>query len=113
MTTPQIRKRSFSISGVVRFICAVIGLPYIIIVARVFFEVHSGIKELSSFARGLFKDINAVENAVASPLSNGFVEGTNNKLKMVKRMMYGRCGVMLLRAKLMLEPKENRNFVVE
>ena len=32
-------------------------------------------KEFSSFARGLLKDIDAVENAVASPLSNGFVEG--------------------------------------
>ena len=74
---------------------------------------HSGIKEFSSFARGLLKDIDAVENAVASPMSNGFVEGTNNKLKMVKRMMYGRCGIMLLRAKLMLEPKENSNCAVE
>ena len=65
----------------------------------------SGIKEFCSFARGLLKDIDAVENAVASPLSNGFVEGTNNKLKMVKRTMYGRCGIMLLRAKLIFEPK--------
>ena len=74
---------------------------------------HSDVKEFSSFARGLRKDIDAVENAVASPLSNGFVEGTNNKLKMVKRMMYGRCGIMLLRAKLMLEPKENSNCSIE
>lgn len=67
--------------------------------------IHSNIKELCSFARGLLKDIDAVENAVASPLSNGFVEGTNNKLKMVKRMMYGRCGIVLLRAKMMLASK--------
>ena len=50
----------------------------------------SQIKELASFATGLEKDISAVENAVASDLSNGFVEGTNSKLKMVKRTMYGR-----------------------
>jgi len=74
---------------------------------------HSGIKEFPSFARGLLKDIDAVENAVASPLSDGFVEGTNNKLKMIKRMMYGRCGIMLLRAKLMLEPKECFIFDVQ
>ena len=61
----------------------------------------SEIKELSSFANGLEKDINAVENAVASELSNGFVEGTNSKLKMVKRTMYGRCSKQLLAAKLM------------
>ena len=61
----------------------------------------SQIKELSSFAAGLEKDISAVENAVASDLSNGFVEGTNSKLKMVKRTMYGRCSKQLLEAKLM------------
>lgn len=51
----------------------------------------SGMKELSRFAKGLERDLDAVENSVASPLSNGLVEGTNNKLKMVKRTMYGRC----------------------
>lgn len=61
----------------------------------------SQLKELSGFATGLQKDISAVENAVASDLSNGFVEGTNNKLKMIKRTMYGRCGKQLLEAKLM------------
>ncbi len=61
----------------------------------------SEIKELASFAKGLEKDIYAVENAVASNLSNGFVEGTNSKLKMVKRTMYGRCSKQLLEAKLM------------
>lgn len=74
---------------------------------------HSSVKEFCSFARGLLKDIDAVENAVASPLSNGFVEGTNNKLKMVKRMMYGRCGIRLLRAKLMLDPKRYGNLALE
>ena len=58
-------------------------------------------KELSRFAEGLEKDLDAVENSVASPLSNGFVEGTNSKLKMVKRTMYGRCNKDLLAAKLM------------
>jgi hypothetical protein len=62
---------------------------------------NSEIKELCSFAKGLEKDISAVENAVASDLSNGFVEGTNSKLKMIKRTMYGRCGKQLLAAKLM------------
>ena len=32
--------------------------------------------------------------------SNGFVEGTNSRLKMIKRTMYGRCGKRLLEAKL-------------
>lgn len=62
---------------------------------------NSDIKELVTFASGLEKDIDAVENAVASDLSNGFVEGTNSKVKMIKRTMYGRCGLKLLFAKLM------------
>ena len=61
----------------------------------------STIKEIASFAKGLEKDIEAVENAVSSDKSNGFVEGTNSRLKMVKRTMYGRCGRHLLSAKLM------------
>lgn len=63
---------------------------------------NSDLKDLSRFASGLEKDLSAVENAVASPLSNGFVEGTNSKLKMIKRTMYGRCSRELLAAKLIL-----------
>lgn len=59
-------------------------------------------RELSRFLFGLEKDLSAVQNAVASPLVNGFVEGTNSKLKMIKRTMYGRCGRELLAAKLIL-----------
>lgn len=59
------------------------------------------IKKLSDFSRGLLKDIDAVENAVTSKKSNGFVEGTNSRIKMIKRTMFGRCGLTLLSAKLM------------
>lgn len=64
---------------------------------------NSEIKEIASFANGLQRDISAVENAVASPLSNGFVEGTNSKIKTIKKSMYGRCGKLLLSAKLMYD----------
>lgn len=60
----------------------------------------STLKPLKSFADGLRRDIDAVENAVAYDYSNGFVEGTNSRLKMIKRTMYGRCGKRLLEAKL-------------
>lgn len=36
----------------------------------------------------------------ASDLNNGFVEGINNKIKMVKRVMYGRCKLPFLKVKL-------------
>lgn len=61
---------------------------------------NSGLKELKSFAAGLKRDIDVVENAVAYEYSNGFVEGANSRLKMIKRTMYGRCGKHLLEAKL-------------
>ena len=63
---------------------------------------ESSVKLIKKFAESMDKDLEAIENAVSSPLSNGFVEGTNSKLKMVKRTMYGRCGCRLLAAKLMV-----------
>lgn len=70
-----------------------------------FFDKYetSELRLIADFVKGLIKDQEAVENAVSSPLSNGFVEGTNSKLKMLKRTMYGRCGRKLLSAKLMLD----------
>ena len=54
----------------------------------------SGIK---SFASNLLKDFDAVNNAVITPYSNGQVEGQVNRLKNIKRRMYGRASFSLLR----------------
>lgn len=54
---------------------------------------------LASFANSLKTDIDAVRNSVISELSNGFVEGINNKVKAIKRSMYGRAGLKLLGVK--------------
>ena len=62
--------------------------------------ISGNCEKLSRFASGLQQDLEAVFNAVVSDLSNAFVEGTNNKIKMVKRVMYGRCKLPLLKAKL-------------
>ena len=56
--------------------------------------------KLSRFTDGLNQDLEAVLNFVVSDLSKGFVEGTNNKIKMVKRVMYDRCKLPFLKAKL-------------
>jgi transposase len=45
-----------------------------------------------------------VEAAVSEPWSNGPVEGQLNRLKMLKRQMYGRASIELLRARLLPEP---------
>jgi len=60
---------------------------------------QSFIKPIASFANGLLSDVDAVSNSVISPLSNGFVEGNNNKIKVIKRTMYGRAKIKLLSAK--------------
>lgn len=60
----------------------------------------SCIKELKTLACGINLDIKAVQNAVAYDISNGIVEGFVNKLKAVKRMMYGRASINLLRNKM-------------
>jgi hypothetical protein len=45
------------------------------------------------FVDGIVNDINAVKNAIARTESNGFVEGNNNKFKLIKRILYGRANV--------------------
>jgi transposase len=56
---------------------------------------------LRNFARGLFSDLKAIRAAMTLPWSNGPTEGHINRLKMVKRQMYGRAGFQLLRARVL------------
>lgn len=62
--------------------------------------ISSNVKEIKGFARGLLSDIEAIENGVRLPWSNGPVEGLVNKLKITKRQMYGRASFALLRKRL-------------
>ena len=57
---------------------------------------------LASFAAGLRRDQAAVQGAVTSPWSQGQVEGHVNRLKMLKRQMYGRASFSLLRSRVVL-----------
>ncbi len=63
----------------------------------------SSIKPFQTFAKGLFDDYAAVKASMSSEWSNGPVEGLNNKLKMLKRQMYGRASLDLL-AKRLIAP---------
>ena len=62
----------------------------------------SGIKELQSLATGIYRDFDAVRSALATEYSNGQTEGKVNKLKCVKRQMYGRANFDLLRQRMLL-----------
>ncbi|MBD2090485.1 transposase [Microcoleus sp. FACHB-1515] len=54
------------------------------------------------FVEGLRDDESAVRAALTSTVSNGQVEGQVNRLKMLKRQMYGRDGTELLTRRLLL-----------
>jgi transposase len=60
----------------------------------------SGIYAMQRFAKTIRQDLAAARNAVSEPWSNGQTEGQINKLKTLKRAMYGRAGVELLRARM-------------
>ena len=55
---------------------------------------------LASFSAGISQDKAAVKAAITSPWSNGQTEGQVNRLKVIKRQMYGRAKVDLIEARL-------------
>jgi transposase len=57
---------------------------------------------LAGFARNLRRDFDAVRNGLSLPHSSGAVEGNINRLKMLKRQMFGRASLDLLRKRVLL-----------
>ena len=62
-------------------------------------EIHS----LKTFIIGIRKDFQAVRNTIRLNITNGMTEGFVNKLKVIKRSMFGKAGLQLLKNKLVLE----------
>jgi len=62
---------------------------------------QSTVSEIRSFATGMRQDEAAVTAALEYAWSNGQVEGQINKLKLIKRQMYGRAQLDLLKARLL------------
>ena len=61
----------------------------------------SQIGELSRIVTGIERDKAAVLAGMTVPQNNGLVEGKVNKLKLLKRMMYGRAAFPLLRQRVL------------
>jgi hypothetical protein len=57
--------------------------------------------ELIRFASGIYRDYAAVYAACSRPESNGLTEGHVNRLKFLKRQMFGRAQLDLLRIKVL------------
>jgi len=91
--------RSFSLAE--EFVKIVRGQGSMSIALWIVKAFDSGIKELRSFANGLQKDFLAVKEATISPWSNGQTEGQVNRLKLLKRQMYGRARFDLLKARVL------------
>jgi transposase len=62
----------------------------------------SGLPELRSFITGLRRDQDAVVAGLTLPYSSGVVEGHVNRIKMLKRQMYGRASPDLFRRRILL-----------
>ncbi|HIC64856.1 MAG TPA: transposase, partial [Paracoccus sp.] len=63
--------------------------------------IETDLVPIVRFARTLNRDFDAVKNAIEMPWSNGQAEGQINRLKTLKRAMYGRAGPELLRARML------------
>lgn len=63
--------------------------------------IETELTAIMRFASVLRRDIDAVKNAIALPWSNGQAEGQINRLKTLKRAMYGRAGPELMRARML------------
>jgi transposase len=65
-------------------------------------QVHeSQLPELESFAHGVERDKAAVQAGLTLPINHGQVEGQVTRIKLIKRMMYGKAGFALLRQRVL------------
>ena len=68
----------------------------------------SAVDAVRRFATGLYEDYEAVKAGVTLPWSSGPVEGHINRLKMLKRQMFGRARLDLLSRRFLLAPRDRR-----
>lgn len=61
------------------------------------------IPEMNSFITGIERDLEAVKNGIKYEYNNGLAEGSVNKIKLIKRIMYGRCSFNLLKQRVLLQ----------
>jgi transposase len=69
--------------------------------------IETNLIAIMRFASVLRRDIDAIKNAIELLWSNGQAEGQINRLKTLKRAMYGRAGPELMRARML--PFNHRN----
>ncbi|MFE2972371.1 ISL3 family transposase [Streptomyces sp. NPDC059340] len=65
---------------------------------------RGGPDALGVFADSIRQDLHAITAGLTLPYSSGIVEGHVNRIKTIKRQMYGRASFALLRARILLQP---------
>jgi transposase len=70
--------------------------------------ITSTLEAMRRFAKGLYEDYDAVKAGVTLPWSTGPVEGHINRLKMLKRQMFGRARLDLLSRRFLLAPRRTQ-----
>ena len=99
---PELHAASGQVRAFATMITGLTGqnLPQWIAAAR-----DAALPGIASFAKGLEHDIDAVTNGLTMSWNSGPVEGRVNHIKMVKRQMFGRAGLPLLRKRVLLTAK--------
>ena len=77
-------------------------VPAEVILWAVRWYLRCGVRVVGSFAASLDQDVAAVRAAPTLPWSSGQAEGQINRLKLLKRSMYGRAKLDLLRRRFLL-----------
>jgi len=96
---PELQAASAQVRAFATMITELTGqdLPQWMAAAR-----EAGLPGISSFAKGLEQDLDAVTQGLTTSWSSGPVEGRVNHIKMIKRQMFGRAGLPLLRKRVLL-----------
>ena len=68
----------------------------------------STVEAIQRFAKGLYEDYDAIKAGVTLPWSSSPVEGHINRLKMLKRQMFGRAHLDLLSRRFLQAPREGQ-----
>lgn len=68
------------------------------------------IPELQSFVEGILKDLKAIKNGIIYSYNNGLAEGSVNKIKVIKRIMYGRNSFALIKSKVLFNELFHTEF---
>jgi transposase len=69
----------------------------------------SGLEAFASFVTGVLQDKDAVLAGLSLPWSNGPLEGNVNRLKLIKRSMYGRAEIDLLKFRVLHHSKKSQD----